>query len=49
MKSWSAHLIGGSKMQFLGFVEAVSEATAIERAITLSGWTTSGASGWRSI
>jgi hypothetical protein len=32
LKSWSAHLIGGKKMQLLGFVEAVSEPAAIEAA-----------------
>jgi hypothetical protein len=31
LKSWSAHLIGGKKMQLLGYIEAVSEAAAIER------------------
>jgi len=35
LKSWSAHLIGGRKMQLLGFVEAVSEAAALERAVVL--------------
>jgi hypothetical protein len=35
LKSWSAHLIGGCKMQLLGYIEAVSEATAIERAVVL--------------
>ena len=35
LRSWSAHLTGGGKMQFLGFVEAVSEATAIEAAVAL--------------
>jgi hypothetical protein len=29
LKSWSAHLIGGKKMQLLGYIEAVSEAAAI--------------------
>jgi hypothetical protein len=33
LKSWSAHLIGGKKMQLLGFVEAVSEPAAIETAV----------------
>jgi hypothetical protein len=37
LKSWSAHLIGGKKMQLLGFVEAVSEPAAIEAAIALFG------------
>jgi hypothetical protein len=37
LKSWSAHLIGGRKMQLLGYIEAVSEATAIERAVVLFG------------
>jgi hypothetical protein len=37
LKSWSAHLIGGKKMQLLGFVEAVSEATAIGAAVALFG------------
>ena len=35
LRSWSAHLIGGSKMQMLGFVEAVHEAGAIEAAIAV--------------
>ena len=35
LKSWSVHLIGGKKMQSLGWVEAVSEAAAIERAVVL--------------
>jgi hypothetical protein len=33
LRSWSVHLIGGKKMEMLGFVEAVSEAAAIERAV----------------
>ncbi len=33
LKSWSAHLIGGKKMQLLGYVNAVSEAAAIEAAV----------------
>ncbi len=37
LKSWSAHLIGGKKMQHLGYVEAVSEAAAIEAAAVLFG------------
>jgi len=36
-KSWSAHLIGGKKMQLLGFVEAVSEPAAIESAVASLG------------
>jgi hypothetical protein len=35
LKSWSAHLIGGKKMQLLGYLEAVTEAAAIERAVVL--------------
>jgi hypothetical protein len=35
LKSWSAHLIGGKKMQLLGYLEAVSEPAAIERAVVL--------------
>ena len=35
LKSWSAHLIGGKKMHLLGYIEAVSEAAAIERAVVL--------------
>jgi hypothetical protein len=35
LRSWSAHLIGGKKMQLLGYIEAVSEAAAIERAVVL--------------
>jgi hypothetical protein len=37
LKSWSAHLIGGKKMQLLGFVEAVSEPAAIETAVASFG------------
>jgi len=37
LRSWSAHLIGGKKMQLLGFVEAVSEPAAIEAAVTVFG------------
>ena len=37
LRSWSAHLIGGSKMQLLGFVEAVDEAGAIDAAAALFG------------
>jgi hypothetical protein len=37
LKKWSAHLIGGKKMQLLGFVEAVSEPAAIETAIASFG------------
>jgi hypothetical protein len=36
-RSWSAHLIGGRKMELLGTVEAVSEAAAIEKAVVLFG------------
>ena len=39
LRRWSAHLIGGKKMQLLGFVKAVSEAAATETAVTLSGLT----------
>jgi hypothetical protein len=35
LKSWSAHLIGGKKMQLLGYLGAVTEAAAIERAVML--------------
>jgi hypothetical protein len=35
LKRWSAHLIGGKKMQLLGTIEAVSAAAAIERAVVL--------------
>jgi hypothetical protein len=35
LKSWSAHVIGGKKMQMLGYIEAVDEAAAIERAVVL--------------
>jgi hypothetical protein len=35
LKSWSAHLIWGKKMQLLGVIEAVNEAAAIERAVVL--------------
>jgi hypothetical protein len=37
LKSWSAHLIGGKKMQLLGFVDAATEAAAIEAAVALFG------------
>jgi hypothetical protein len=37
LKKWSAHLIGGKKMQLLGFVEAVSEPAAIESVVVLFG------------
>jgi hypothetical protein len=37
LKKWSAHLIGGKKMQLLGFVEAVSESSAIESAVASFG------------
>jgi hypothetical protein len=37
LKKWSAHLIGGKKMQLLGFVEAVSELAAIETAVASFG------------
>jgi hypothetical protein len=37
LNSWSAHLIGGKKMQLLGTLEAVSEAAAIEAAVALFG------------
>ncbi|MBO0754424.1 MAG: hypothetical protein J2P54_01070 [Bradyrhizobiaceae bacterium] len=37
LKSWSAHLIGGSKMQHLGFVEGVNETGAIDAAVALFG------------
>jgi hypothetical protein len=37
LKKWSAHLIGGKKMQLLGFVEAVSEPAAIETAVASFG------------
>ena len=35
LRSWSARLIGGNKMEMLGYVEAVSEAAAIEAAVAL--------------
>jgi hypothetical protein len=35
LKSWSAHLIGGKKLQLLGCLEAATEAAAIERAVVL--------------
>jgi len=34
-RRWSAHLIGGKKMALLGFIEAVTEAAAIETAVAL--------------
>jgi hypothetical protein len=37
LKNWSAHLIGGKKMQLLGYIDAVSEAAALERAARLFG------------
>jgi hypothetical protein len=35
LKSWSAHLIGGKKLHLLGYIEAATEAAAIERAVVL--------------
>ena len=35
LRSWSAHLIGGKKMQLLGFIEAATEMAAIETAVSL--------------
>jgi hypothetical protein len=35
LKSWSVHLIGGKKMQSLGYVEAADEPAAIEQAVFL--------------
>jgi hypothetical protein len=35
LKSWSAHMIGGRKMQLLGYIEVVDETAAIERAVVL--------------
>jgi hypothetical protein len=36
LKSWSAYLIDGKKMQLLGYIETMSEAAAIEeRAVVL--------------
>jgi hypothetical protein len=35
LRSWSAHLIVGKKLQHLGVIEAVDEAAAIERAVVL--------------
>jgi hypothetical protein len=37
LKKWSAHLIGGKRMELLGFVEAVSEPAAIESAVASFG------------
>jgi hypothetical protein len=37
LKSWSANLIGGKKMQHLGVAEAVTTAAAIEAAVSLPG------------
>ncbi|MBO0756735.1 MAG: hypothetical protein J2P54_12815 [Bradyrhizobiaceae bacterium] len=37
LRSWSAHLIGGKKMTFLGFVEAATGTAAIEAAAVLFG------------
>jgi hypothetical protein len=34
-RSWSAHLIGGKKLTFLGFVGDVDEPTAIEQAVVV--------------
>jgi ABC-type branched-subunit amino acid transport system substrate-binding protein len=33
LRSWSAYLIGGKKMQLLGVIEALSEEAAIERTV----------------
>jgi hypothetical protein len=35
LKSWSAHLIAGKKLQLLGYLEAVSEGAAIDAAVAL--------------
>jgi hypothetical protein len=35
LRSWSVHLIGGKKLTNLGWVEAVDEPAAIERAVVL--------------
>jgi hypothetical protein len=35
LKSWSAHMIGGRKMQLLDYIEVVDETAAIERAVVL--------------
>jgi hypothetical protein len=37
LKKWSAHLIGGKRMELLGFVEAESEPAAIESAVASFG------------
>ena len=49
LKSWSAHLIGGKRMQLMGYVEAKDEPGAIEAAVVLFGLNDERASGWRSI
>jgi hypothetical protein len=46
LKAWSAHLIGGKKLIFLGVVEGASEPAAIEAAALCSTWTTCSESGW---
>jgi hypothetical protein len=33
LKNWSIHLIGGKKMQHLGFVQAIGEQAEIEAAV----------------
>jgi hypothetical protein len=48
LRSWSAHLIGGRKMQLLGYLEAVSETAAIERAVVLYGLDDQKRTPWRS-
>jgi hypothetical protein len=35
LRSWSAHLIGGKQMQFLGYIDAATEPAAIEVAAEL--------------
>jgi hypothetical protein len=35
LKRWLAHLIGGKRMELLGFVEAVNESAAIESAVAM--------------
>jgi hypothetical protein len=37
LRSWSANLIGGKKMQLLGNLEVATEGAAIETAVVLAG------------
>jgi hypothetical protein len=49
LRSWSAHLIGGKKFQMLGYVEAMNEAAALERAAVPFSLDDARRSAWRLI